>query len=861
MKLLDFGSVQWQMRQGEDSFPCTIPASIVSVLTEHKKMEDPYWRDNERKTAKWLERDYVFECRFQASAKWLRHEHIILCCEGLDTLAVVEMNGIVLGTADNMHRTWRFSVDETLREGENCLRITFQSAPRYVREHPSRIGKPYSVMRKAACMFGWDWGIDLPDGGIWRDIYLEGCDGGRICGVIVSQRHSGESEFVKMESDKMKSGKTCIVRAEALCEVWGTDLSAQLKLCAPNGEIVDQVTIPVRQQETSVCAEFEVKNPSLWWPAGYGSHPLYTMTVSLRKNDTVYDQKEKRIGLRTIVLDRTQVEGGSRYSFVVNGIPVFFRGENMILGDAVVGRTKPEYWKRLIADCLRSNLNGIRVWGGAYYPPELFYDLCDKNGLLIYQDLMFACSFYEWSDSFAENVRAELDDNLERIGSHACLALLCGNNEVDAQYTVGGSEEPETTELRKLFTGKEKPLPEPVRQILWSQYEPLFLQLIPQKCARYAPDTGYVPSSPSIREPGKANSFFDYLSDGDMHYYLQYNGNAPYEKIRTYRCRFMTEIGFQSYPSMDTIRAFTEPQDRLPYTPVMYAHQKCANGNEAIETYMERDYIVPENFTDYVYLSQLQAGEIMRYAAEHFRRDNEYCRGMILWQLNDCWPVVSWSGIDYYGRWKALQYYTRRFFAPVLVSACEDGKKIGLWLTNESRERCVGTLRWQLCGQSYGGQDEVIMEGKREVEILPGKSREVETLCFEKLVTEENKARTYFCFWFENQDIATSGSVLFVPAKEFCFSKPELDLRVTENAEQYVIKVKSGGFVKGIALDALQGSCVFSDNFFDLSADEEKEVFVKKEEYPQIKNAEELRRQLHVVTLNEVLLRARKEEK
>lgn len=850
MKLFDFSKEQWQMKQGNKAFPCHIPAGIVSVLTEHGQMEDPYWRDNEKKAAKLLEKDYVFECVFTVEKEMLRHERVVLCCEGLDTLAEVELNGTSVGKADNMHRTWRFDVGGELQEGENLLRISFKSASRYVKEHAPRIGKPYSAIRKAACMFGWDWGIDLPDGGIWKDIYLEGFDVGRICGMIISQEHHA----AKGDGTKEYGSGIVAIRAEADCEVWSENVSVQMELCAPDGTVLAEKCVPARLGEDAVSVEFRITAPQLWWPVGYGSQPLYTLTARLKKENIVYGQKQKRIGLRTIVLDRTPVGGGSRYSVVVNGIPVFFRGENLIIQDAVLGRTKEENWRRLIQNCLESNLNGIRVWGGACYPQELFYDLCDEKGLLVYQDLMFACSFYELSGFFVETVMAELKDNLERIGSHACLALLCGNNEVDAQYTVGGSKDPETADLRKLFTGKKEPLPESVRQILWSQYEPLFLQMIPEQCARYAPDTSYVPSSPSIRKPGGAESFFDYLSDGDMHYYLQYNGNAPYQKVRALRCRFMTEIGFQSYPSVKTIREFTEPQDRRPYTPVMYAHQKCANGNEAIETYMGREYAVPERFEDYVYLSQLQAGEIMKYTAEHFRRDNEYCRGMILWQLNDCWPVVSWSGIDYYGRWKALQYYTKRFFSPVLASAWDEGTTVSLWLSNETPEHCRGLLRWQLCD----GQDRTVREGRQEAEISSGKSREVLRLTFEEQVTEETKHEMYFRYWFENPENSQSGSVLFVPAKEFCFSKPVLYWNVEEEETEFKIRVAGSCFAKGVALETTEGTCIFSDNFFDLSAGEEREILVKKEYCREIEHAEELKKQLQVLTLNEVMLRSGK---
>lgn len=567
--------------EGGEALPCTIPGSIASALLDHGKMPDPYWRGNEEAVRPVFEKDYRFRRKFTVAPDAIAHRHVELCCDGLDTLAELTLNGVPIGTADNMHRTWRFDVKGVLRPGENTLEILFHSASGYLKAHPSRIGKPHSVIRKAACMFGWDWGLNLPDMGIWRDIFLEMFDEGRLEGVIIHQEHL--TDLVKLT-------------VEPVCVQADPDLQARITLRAPEGTILEQKTV----FGGSSCV-FAIQSPQLWWPAGYGGQPLYTLETELLAGEKVCDRREQRIGLRTIVLDRTEVEGGSRYAFTVNGVPVFFRGENLIIEDAVLSRATEDRWKRLVGNCLKSNLNGIRVWGGAVFPPDLFYDLCDEAGLMVYQDMMFACSFYAISEPFLENVRGELNDNLARISHHACLALLCGSNEIDATYTVGCSTDPETAELRRLFGAGKDPLPEPVQQLLWAQYTPLFLRLIPDVARRWAPDTGYVPSSPSVRIPGGAKSFFDYLSDGDMHYYLQYNGNAPYQKIRNFRCRFMTEMGFQSYPSMKTVCAFTEPEDRLPYTPVMFAHQKCANGNETIELYMERDYCVPKDFADYVY--------------------------------------------------------------------------------------------------------------------------------------------------------------------------------------------------------------------------------------------------------------------
>lgn len=846
---------QWQMYALSDGekMNCTIPGSAASALLENGKLADPYWRDNEEKIQPVFRQDFLFERGFEVSEDMLLHDRILLHCDGLDTIADVSVNGVLVGHADNMHRTWRFDVKDVLRQGANELAVHFHSPVRFLEENPSPIGKPYSVLRKAACMFGWDWGLNLPDSGIWRDISLEAFDAGRIESVQFTQKHEEGRVWLSVHADCecWKQDAKCIAdgapEGDTKSKKRKEAMALGVTLKAPDKAVLDRKEICCGES-----AEFLIEAPQLWWPAGYGGQPLYEVEIVLiEKGRTIpCDHVTKRIGLRTISLDRSDAADGARYSFVVNGVPIFFRGENLIIEDSVISRTGRERWERLIRNCLLSNLNGIRVWGGAYYPPEEFYDLCDEKGLLVYQDLMFACSFYAVSPDFLENVKEELRDNLSRIAHHACIAVYCGNNEIDGVYTVTGSTDPETVELRILFGSGKDPLPAPVRQMLWAQYQPLFLELIPRMCHKYAPDTDYVHSSPSLKEAGSANSFFDYLSGGDMHYYLQYNGNAPYQKMRSMRCRFMTEMGFQSYPSMKSIEAFTREEDRLPYTPVMYAHQKCANGNEAIELYMSRDYRVPEDFADYVYLSQLQAGEIMRFSVEHFRRDNQYCRGTILWQLNDCWPVVSWSGIDYYGRWKALQYFIKRFYAPVLLSVKDEGLQEEIWLSNETPADRSGRLSWKL----YSADGSVEAQEEKQVTVLAGESSAFYQLELSELVEEEKKKSSYLYYAFDG-DFHADGVVLFVSPKEYRFAQPQITLEVTETQTDYGIRITSGRMAKAVALDTKQGDCIFSDNYFDLCAGGSRVVTVSKELCAGIENAEELREQLTVRSLNEVMLR------
>ncbi len=783
MKLLNLNGL-WTLRGAGLELQTQVPGSVAAALVDGGHIPHPYESDNESKAWPWLEESYVFSRSFRVAPEQLLHDRVELCCEGLDTLCSLEVNGVALGDCDNMHRTWVFPVKELLHPGENTLAITFHSARKYVQENPARVGKPFSVIRKAACMFGWDWGLNLPDMGIWRDIYLRGFDGARIDHVVLSQTH--------------RQGKVTLNLRPQL-DSW-TEAALEAALYDPEGQCVFRGSIGPE-------ASIDVENPRLWWPVGFGDQSLYTLEVRAVKAGRTLDTWKKSIGLRTIHLDRAPDGEGARYAFRVNGREVFFRGENLIIPDAILSHFGEDRWRQLLQDCVHSNLNGIRVWGGAIYPPDIFFDLCDRLGLLVFQDMMFACSFYAVSEAFLENVRQEVVDNLKRIAHHSCICLYCGNNEIDGIYTVTGSTEPRTVALRRLF-GSDAALPEPVRQMLWQMYEPLFCRLLPGVCKVFSPDTDYVSSSPCGQVPGKSESFFDYTRDGDMHYYLQYDGNLPYQSIRDLKCRFITEMGFQSYPNMETIRYFTREEDRSPYSPVMYAHQKCFRGNETIELYLDREYGVPRDFEDYVYLSQLQAGEILRYSVEHFRWDSGYCRGMILWQLNDCWPVVSWSGVDYFGRWKLQQYFIRRFYESVLISAREEGTNAEIWVSNESADHYRGTARWRLCH----ADGRAVREGAFPVELAPAQS-----ICAgipELGLTEETAKNHILCYSLEESPWQ---SVLLCPAREFRWQQPEITLVRGDGS----VTVRSDCYVKGFTLET---DAVLSDNGFDLIPGAERTV-------------------------------------
>jgi beta-mannosidase len=834
MKLVDLNGF-WTMTDLDSGrrFSARVPGTVAATLLEQQAMPDPYWRENEGAVQPLFAVDYEFSREFDIEPGALAHDQVLLHCDGLDTVAELAVNGAAAGRADNMHRTWVFDVKPLLRPGRNLLSITLRSPVRYLGEHPAKLGARFSVLRKAACMFGWNWGPVLPDSGIWRDIYLESRDGAHLEHVIVRQRH--------------RDGHVGLL-VQPRCSVSSGDVQARIEVRAPSGEVLYSRLHPA---EGDTAAEITIEQPELWWPAGYGSQPRYTVTTALRQGDTELDRRDLRVGLRTIELDRSADGDGSRYRFIINGTRIFFRGDSLVIDDSITARSDAAHWTRLVDNCLRASVNGIRVWGGAYYPPDTFYELCDERGLLVYQDCMYASSFYATSAEFLDNSRQELIDNLSRIAHRPCIALYCGNNEIDLTYTVTGSTDPQTVGLRDILHGTA--LDDGTRAYLWKQYTELFLTMIPGICQEYAPDASYVHSSPSLREPGGAQAFADYFSGGDTHYYLPYDGNAPYQKMRTFRSRFMSETGFESFPAMKTIRTFSESSDDNPFSAVMRAHQKRENGNEVIDLYLRRDYLVPTDFEDYVLLSQLQAAEIMKYTVEHLRRDNEYCSGVIIWQANDCWPVISCSGYDYEGRWKALQYYKKRFFAPVLISARDEDARVELWVSNERREQFTGDVEWQLEDSSGSA----LRSGRLPVTAAAGQSLACADLDFTDLLTADNRDRVHLGYrLLSGATEVSAGTVLFMLPKDGHFERPQIELDVQDLGDRYEILVTAGSFAKNVVLDTRVGDCVFSDNWIDVSPGRPRPVTVPKADAVGIESAEVLRQHLIVRSLNDIMIDA-----
>ena len=768
--------------------PATVPGSVYSDLLTAELIPDPFWRDNETEALKLMEHDFAYTRAFEAPEALLGCRKVLLRCEGLDTLADITVNGKSVGRADNMFRAWEFDVKEALRPGENTIAVTLRSPTRFIRQADAACHldgstdamRGFSHLRKAACMFGWDWGPRLPDAGIWRNIEIIGIERARIGGVLVRQRHEGGRVTLDLDTHISRYG--------------GGELRVDAAVTAPDGQVFTGA---------GKRCEVEIENPMLWWPRGYGEQPLYTVRVSLSLDGAELDSWERRIGLRTLTIKQEKDQWGESFCHCVNGVSIFAMGADYIPEDNLLPRVTPERTRALLADAAAANMNTVRVWGGGYYPDDWFYDACDELGLLVWQDFMFACAEYRLTGDFEANIRAEFADNIRRLRHHASLALWCGNNEMES-FTGDG----------KWFSAKRTQ----------ADYIKIFEYIIPQVLKEEDPDAFYWPSSPS------SGGSFENPNDpakGDVHYWDVWHGMKPFTDYRNYHFRYVSEFGFQSFPPMATIEAFTLPEDRNVFSYVMEKHQRNASANGKIAEYLSQTYRFPKDFDAFVYASQLLQAQAIQYGVEHWRRHRGRCMGALVWQLNDCWPVVSWASLDYFGRWKALHYYEKRFFAPVLISCHEEGvlsqdsnvnaepfhlkKSARLNVSNETMAPFTGTARWSL----RRSDATVIEEGSFEVNV-PALS----AIWLDEQDFPDRDA--YGCYYaYELTDASGqyvgSGTVLFCPPKHFRFEDPKLTARVDGDE----IVVTASAYARSLEIQC-GGDAVLSDNFFDMNAGERR---------------------------------------
>ena len=782
-----------------DWVPAQVPGDIYAAFFMAGKMSDPFFEDNEYQAKALMEEDYEYRTVFTYErAKFENCQEIILRFEGIDTIADIYLNGCCLGKADNMHRVWKFPVRELLENGENVLRVIIRSPLKFMAEAFQKYKnrgnddtiEGFMHLRKAHYMSGWDWGACLPDGGIFRPVTLMGVESARLDSVYIRQVH--------------ENGRVLLIPEVDVETV--DDEENETENDTESLEYVVTVTSPDGTKNTwKDCPdEIEVDHPQLWWPNGLGEQPLYEIKVDLISGGKIVDTWCRKIGLRTLTMHIEKDKWGESFAHEINGHQVFAMGADYIPEDNLLQRTSRERTRELLLQCKRANFNTVRVWGGGYYPEDWFFDLCDELGLMVWQDFMFACSVYELTPEFEANIRQEFIDNIKRLRHHASLALWCGNNEME-MFVKEGTWVTKPTEVRDYLLMYERIIPEVLRE--------------------YDPDTFYWPASPS------SGGSFDDPNDpnrGDVHYWEVWHGNKPFAEYRKYFFRYASEFGFQSFPSVKTLETVTDdPRELNPFSYVMEKHQRNYGGNGKIAKYMQAAYRYPENFSDFVYASQLLQADGIRYGVEHYRRNRGRCMGAIYWQLNDCWPVISWSSIDYYGRWKALHYYAKRFFAPVMLSCEEQSwmtvgadmnrqhfefeKSIHLNVTNETLKPRKVLVKYAV----RNAKAEVLCQEEQWVEVPALSSVWMDKVelpeidCFNEYVSYEA---------WENEQIISQGTVIFSYPKYFRYQDPKLTVR-TEGDE---IIVSAQAYAKSVEITNKNDDLILEDNYFDMNAGERR---------------------------------------
>ena len=830
---------------------CPVPGTVFEALINDKVIEDPFYGENEDKSSWVYNSDWQFEKEFEVNPEFLTHSKIILCFLGLDTLTEIKLNGDLLGSTNNMFRSYEFEVKSLLKQGKNKLSIKFHSPTNHALKeiiknkyslntgYAGIPGVPY--LRKAQYSFGWDWGPKLPDIGPWKSVFINGYDDIKIDSIHITQS-------LKYHNTKSLMENTHDI---SLPNVNSATIKIKIKFKFPVNKSQSIYSIMISLNDTAkkkltkeedleldledtYTIDLIIENPYLWWTHDLGEPNLYDLTIQIfdKNNDHAIEQNDLKIGIREIKLIRNKDKWGESFYFQLNGVPVFAKGANWIPIDSFIPRGKKlGLYQKNLKYAKEANMNFIRVWGGGIYEDDLFYDICDEMGILVWQDFLFACAIYPIHDEFLKNTHIEIIQNIKRLRNHPSLAMWCGNNEISWLW-------PSLLLNTKLLKMGNRN----IRKQFKNAYEDLFQSVIPKLIQKYAPNHSYWPSSPSNGVITKKKlGIIGLLKQnsphiGDSHFWNVWHGGAPFSAYRKFNSRFMSEFGFESFPSSKTLQTFCSKDDFDFYSPIMQNHQKNRAGNKKIMNYMKKRFTIPNEFEKQVILSQITQAEAIEYGVEHWRRNrNDYhCMGALYWQLNDCWPVASWSSLDYYTRWKALHYFAKRFYAPLFPSV-NDGRTFSeFWMTNDTTKIEKARLNWQI----FDIDGILINSGTQKVEVQP---------CSSKIILQFKTGTAYAVLYSlqnndeNNEEIIKkstffNGFRLFFKPKHFKGGDPEISYTINEIKETKEVPKKDLNFLLRITTKKLalyvfiksnEVDFIASDNFFAVSPNESREILIR----------------------------------
>lgn len=780
-------SENWQFKNSKDSnwFPAKVPGTVHLDLMDNKIISDPFKDENEKKV-QWVENeDWDYQTSFTISPHELKNENIDLVFNGLDTFSEIYLNGQLLKKTDNMFRKWNIPAKQYLKPGHNTLQIKFTSAVNTGKELAKKIPftmpeSPRSFVRKAQYQFGWDWGPRLVTAGIWKDVQLEFWNNAKIITVKdIQKRVSGTSDNLRFEVE---------IYAQ-------NDGDYTLDLNKSHQKI------SLRKGINKISVPYETKGMKLWQPNGRGEAHLYDFEVKLSKDQRNIDAKNIRIGLRTVELIQEKDEKGKSFYFKVNGQPLYIKGTNWIPGDSFSPRMTKEKYQKLIRDTKEAHMNMIRIWGGGIYEDDEFYKACDENGILVWQDFMFAGSFYPADEAFLNNVKEEVKDQVNRLQNHPSIALWCGNNEIDEAIVNWGYQ-------KQFKYSKNDSLQ------VWKDYKKLFHEVIPNALAENLKSDKniYWPSSPSIGWGHKES-----LTEGDSHYWGVWWGEQPFEIYNEKVGRFMSEYGFQGTPTLETTKSmFSGTPDLSLQNPTIKAHEKHIRGWDIINEYLKRDYKIPTDFVQYNYVSQLLQARGMQIAIEAHRRAKPYNMGTLYWQLNDCWPVVSWSSIDYLGNWKAFHYQAKRSFEPILVSIAETEKSYDVYLISDLLKELKAETKFELI--DFKGK--ILWKSNQSDNVKANVSKKIRSIIKSELGQFDLFATVLKVS--SEKDTKFEKLFFFSKPKDLKLLQPDIKIRKISPTE---IEISTDTLAKDIYLI---GDTHFSDNFFDLLPGTSKRITLSK---------------------------------
>ena len=794
-------SSNWTFHQADKDewLPATVPGCVHTDLLANGKIEDPFYRLNEHKL-QWIDKvNWEYKTTFNIDPDAIKRDRIALDFKGLDTYADVFVNGAQVLSANNMFREWLVDVKPQVKEGANELRILFRSpiieglkkydANGYVipvsdndqavnGEVPD--GKMVSVYtRKAGYHFGWDWGPRLVSSGLWRPVYLTVWDDARIENLQLKQNSVSEKE----------ASLTAVFEIEA-----NADNEATITIQNDGNELA-RTNIKLTKGISTYPVDFKIENPKLWWTNGLGEAHLYNIKGKLEIGKRI-TEKSERIGIRTLQLVRDKDANGTSFYFKLNGVPVFMKGANYIPNDVFPARVTDEMYQKVINTSKISNFNMLRIWGGGIYENDRLYDLCDQNGILVWQDFMFACAMFPGDDAFLENVKQEAADNIKRMRNHPSIAMWCGNNEILAAWFGWGWKQKEEAKNKE---NADK---------IWKSYTDIFHHILPDAVATYDPDRSYWDSSPCAGMGNPSD-----LNNGDDHYWGVWWGKDPFKMYATHIARFMSEYGFQSFPEMKTVKQYATPEDYDIFSEVMKSHQRSSIGNGTIEYYMLQDYKKPKNFESFLYVNHVLQAEGIKFALEGHRRAAPFCMGSLVWQINDCWPVASWSSTDYYQRWKALQYFAKKGFEPVLVSPYTNNDSLKVDIINDK----LSEIKAQLVTKVLDFDGKEIWKETKDVTVPANSSNTffgTKNSDFMKNV-QANK-QLLVVELVENNVIISTNTLYFKPIKDVLLPKPDVKFEINAVQDGFEISLSTDKLAKNLYMTIGDEEGFFSDNYFDL---------------------------------------------